>query len=314
MRSDEMSIVLLGGSDGIMAQELLDCTDINSLGQKLHGEGISESVRPRILDTSQGSETPNSAPHILCAPYRIPASRPEEILRIPGRQRHQRLGGVVVKLDLQGHSGFGRADGKMPGSFIKGRPAEHGDIPYAQTTVKQGVYERARTAADERRRSWIGAADAVAGGDQFTDFLWRERRGGDIFGQGHSQATSRIVGHPLPILAPSEERAEMFKLFTSGPRLDFARVAKSSQGLNVDMGDRSFGRYSVFQMGQGSPVAPRSGFSNVPGFHVLKKAVNGFPQSLRRYIDALEPNLLARAQGIPHGAARDPSLSCAAIW
>src|SRR5271157_2348274 len=214
MRSDEMGIVLLGGSHGIMPQELLDRADIDSPGQKLHGEGISESVRSRVLDMSQGSETPNSAPHIFCTSLRIPASGPEEILRIPGGQRYQRLGGVVMKLDLEGHPGFGRADGEMPGGFIEGRPAEQGDIPYTQTAVQQGVYERARAAADEWRRSWISARDALAGGDQFTDLLGRERQRGHVFGERHSQPTSGVIGDPFPILAPSEERAQVFKLFT----------------------------------------------------------------------------------------------------
>src|ERR1017187_907393 len=48
MRSDKMSVVFFGGTDGFMAQQHLYGTDIGALGQQLDRERIPEAVRVRV--------------------------------------------------------------------------------------------------------------------------------------------------------------------------------------------------------------------------------------------------------------------------
>ena|SRR5215469_7311221 len=107
-----------------MPEKFLDSADIRALGQQLASEGIPESVRVRVLDSSDGAETLNGAPHIFRAAFHLPTAGPKEIVRILGWKSHQSFHGIGMKLDLEWHSGLRGADGEVAGGLVHSRAAE----------------------------------------------------------------------------------------------------------------------------------------------------------------------------------------------
>lgn len=100
MGQNEVRIVLLGCSDGVVAEELLNGADVRALAEQFDGEAVPEAVRVGV-NLGDGAETLDGSAQVLTARDEVTVAGPEEVIGGFGGQGLKRRLGVRVKEHLE---------------------------------------------------------------------------------------------------------------------------------------------------------------------------------------------------------------------
>ena len=99
MRGNEVSVMLLGGLNGLVPEQHLYSTNVGTARQQLNSERIPEAVRMRV-DARNLSQTLHGVPYVAHADPKGSASRPEEIGGVGCRQSLERSDRIGVQQHL----------------------------------------------------------------------------------------------------------------------------------------------------------------------------------------------------------------------
>jgi hypothetical protein len=223
MRSNEMSVVLFGGLDGLVAEQMLYGANIGAVGEQLDGEGVTEAVRTGG-DAGELANSGDRAGEVLAQGVELAIAGPEEVGGVGCGQSGEGCRGVGVELDLERHFGLHHAKREVAGGGVEGTAAELGHVGDAEAGVEQSVDQGAGAVAKVRGLGRVVAGDAVRREDELGDFLVSEGQGGDAVHFGHADFPGRVIDDPFAIHAPGEERAQHADLFALGRGFDRARV------------------------------------------------------------------------------------------
>src|SRR5215831_567757 len=268
MGFDKMRIMPFGSQDGFMAQQLLHGADVGTRGQQLHREGVAEPVRAHACDTGQLAQPVHGFPDVLTASLGIPASRPEKIFRILGRQAHQCIDGIGVQLDLEGHAVFGDAHGQITLRRIQRGAAQNGHIRDAQPAIEKHVQESAGTSPDIGSGRQITGPNTVTGIEKPDDLLCSEWESRDIVRTRFAQSARRIAFDPATIHRETEEIAQMLDFLLHRAWSDGTLLAPTIKHRKINATDFAAGE-CMLQTRQSALIVREGGVSQIPSARIV---------------------------------------------
>ena len=262
MRFHEQRVMLLGGLDGLVPKEMLNRSEVRSVGQKLDGERIPEAMRVGV-NSRDYSQTADGAAQILSAGDGVPLAGPEKIDRADCRQSFERVFDDSANLHLDVCVRLSCAKGDVSRGGIQGRPTQDRDIRNPQTSIEQHIDQSAGAVSDIGEFAGVISGDLIAGRKQFGDLFCGERQRGDRLHERHLEALRQVVGDPLAIQAPSKKSPQVLQFLAPGAWLDLPALG---EGIHLSQVD---GAYSTVveesnEVFQRTPITSNRGFLYVP--------------------------------------------------
>ena len=319
MGQNEVRVVLLGRSDGLVAEELLNGADVRALAEQLDGEGVPEAVRVG-MNLGDGAEALNGSAQVATARVGVTVTGPEEVIGVFGGQGLKGGLSVRVKEHLEVNVGLHGSQREVPCSRIEGGSAQFGDVRDAEPTVEERVDQSEGPLADVARLGGVGARDLVTCRNNLPDFLAGEWERRHILNPGFTDFLGRVIGAPVAVLAPREEHTQMRNLFPPGARLQLAVVAVERGHVNgCDIPFTEPLRKAVEGTGvdpNGGPgevallaVLEKCGYSTLDGLAGVSAFWNEVPARLQYLNAARGPLPTGRIKGLSEAASVQLSIS-----
>lgn len=288
MSSHEMSVMLLGGPHGSMAEQLLDSSDVGAVGQEFRRERVAEPVRMG-MDFGNSPQALDGPTETLDAGFEVAAPGPEEITGVRGRQSFEGYPRSFMQQYLQGDSVLQHSQREMSAVRIEGRTPKLGHVGNPQAAVEQHQDQGARALLDVGVLGLIAACDLAAGFQQPPHFVRREWRRREFLHARHAQPLGWIVRDPVPVERPGEEGAQCFEFLAPGAGADgalfsilapsaWADHARLTVGVQVGRVYRAHGELPARagrEMRQRSAVARERGFPQVAPAASLQESFYG---------------------------------------
>ena len=271
MGQNEVRVVLLGRSDGLVAEELLNGADVRALAEQLDSEGVPEAVRVR-MNLSDGAEALDGSAQVATARIGVTVAGPEEVTGVFGGQGLKSGLGVRVKEHLKVNVGLHGSQREVPRSRIEGGSAQFGDVRDAEPAVEERVDQSEGPLADVARMGGVRARDLVTCRNELPDFLAGEGERRSILNSGRTDLLGRVIGAPVAVLAPREEHTQVRNLFPPGARLQLAINAVERGHLNGCDGPLP---EPLREVVEGAGVGPDGGPGEVALLTVLEKCGYG---------------------------------------
>lgn len=172
MRRHKMRVMLLGGSDGRVSEELLHGADVGTAGEQLDGEGVAEAMRVSVGYAGERAESLNRTAHVARAASHGGVVGPEKVVRMLGGEGDQRFDGIGMEQDFERHAGLlSRLQREVAGRGVKCGAAELGHVADTKAAIEEGIDEGAGAFTDVRSTSGVVAGQAIAGGDELAELL-----------------------------------------------------------------------------------------------------------------------------------------------
>lgn len=292
MRSDEMSVMLLCGANGLVPKQLLNRANIRPGGEQFDRKGVSESVRVRV-DLGYHPKALDRAPKVLDAGNHVAVPGPKKVLRILRGQRVQRIHSLFIEQNFLVDPGFQYAQRQMPP--VQGGSLKGGDVRDAQPRVKQNVHESAGTSAHVVGFFPVRAEDIGRGAYQPHYLVAGKWLSDQILNKRHSDLAGGVTIHPSAFNAPREERANSFKFFTprAGRNLSGLPVSVEHDGIN--------GIYLCIaessQVAKRLSVRRQRGLFKVTATAGLQEIADGYRECWRWFLNAVPLHVFEFSQG-----------------
>lgn len=168
MRSDKVSVMLLGCSNAGVSEQQLHGTNISAVTKQLNCERIAETVRVSV-DAGDNAQTLNSPAQAVHARHQFALAVPEKVFarnrRRNGRQGLESVRSILMKQYLERLFRLHHSQSEMA-SWVECVAAQLRDVANAQAGVEKRVDESASAVAEVGSVGRVSAGDLVASGEE----------------------------------------------------------------------------------------------------------------------------------------------------